>query len=53
LNLADRLSKAGTECQKATIGMLFGTIDSQIDELVYKLYRMNDEEIRIIEESVK
>jgi hypothetical protein len=53
LNLANRLSKAGTECQKATIGMLFGTIDSQIDELVYKLYRMNDEEIRIIEESVK
>jgi hypothetical protein len=53
LNLADRLSKAGTDHQKTTLGTRIGTIDRQIDELVYKLYGMNDEEIRIIEECVK
>ncbi len=53
LNLADRLSKAGTDHQKTNLGTRIGTIDRQIDELVYKLYGMNDEEIRIIEECVK
>lgn len=53
LDLAKRLTRTWTEDKKTTLGKRIGAIDDQIDELVYKLYRLNDEEIRIIEECVK
>lgn len=53
LDVAKRLSKARTEHQKTTLETRIKAIDAQIDALVYELYGLNDEEIRIIEECVK
>jgi len=53
LDLAKLFTRTRTEVKKTTLGTRIGVIDAQIDELVYKLYGLNDEEIRIIEEFLK
>jgi len=39
-----------TECEKSLIQRQIDATDKQIDQLVYELYRLTDEEIRIVEE---
>jgi len=47
------LAAAKTDHEKSLIQRQIDTTDKQIDQLVYELYGLTDEEIRIVEEATK
>jgi hypothetical protein len=49
LKLHQDLPKAKTPHEHESIRRQIAATDKQIDELVYQLYRLTDEEIRIVE----
>jgi hypothetical protein len=49
LNLHDRLATAMDPGEKTAIERQIATTDRQIDELIYELYGLTDEEIKIVE----
>jgi hypothetical protein len=49
--LHERLAGARTERERTVIGHQISATDRQIDRLVYELYELTDEEIRIVEEA--
>jgi hypothetical protein len=51
LALHERLSGARIERERAVIGHQIKATDRQIDLLVYELYGLTDDEVRIIEEA--
>lgn len=51
LELHERLAEAKIEQERKTIQHQIEATDRQIDNLVYKLYGLTDEEIAIVEES--
>ena len=51
LGLHGRLDKIRAEREEHLLRRQIGAIDRQIDELVYELYGLTDEEIRIAEEA--
>jgi hypothetical protein len=51
LSLNKRLPELKTDHEKTAIQRQIDATDRQIDELVYELYGLTDEEIRIVEES--
>jgi len=53
LDVQKKIAVAKTEYEKKMLERMRDTIDMQIDELVYKLYELTDEEIKIVESSVK
>jgi len=48
-----RLQFTKTESDKIYLGRKCATLDKQIDELVYQLYGLTEEEIKIVEEGIK
>jgi hypothetical protein len=53
LVLNKRLSLCGTPDEKTRFQRQIDATDAEIDRLVYDLYGLSDEEIRIVEESVE
>jgi hypothetical protein len=53
LELHTHLSHAKTDYEKRIITQEIGSIDRQIDSLVYGLYGLNADEIAVVEESVR
>ncbi|OQZ06939.1 MAG: hypothetical protein B6D36_02450 [Planctomycetes bacterium UTPLA1] len=53
LSLTQLLLEQKTAHEKTTLQRQIDAIDHQIDQLVYQLYGLTDEEIRIVEESTK
>ena len=53
LKLHKDLQTANTDHEKSLIQRQINTTDKQIDQLVYELYGLTDEEIRIVEEGTK
>ncbi len=53
LDLNRKLPKAKTAHEKTILQRQITATDNQIDKLVYKLYNLTDEEIKIIEDSTK
>lgn len=51
LELHERLAGARIERERTVIGHQISATDCQIDHLVYELYGLTDEEIRIVEEA--
>jgi hypothetical protein len=51
LKLHERLARARIERERTVIGHQIAATDRQIDRLVYELYGLTDEEIRIVEEA--
>jgi hypothetical protein len=51
LELHERLAGAKIERERTVIGHQISATDRQIDRLVYELYGLTDEEIRIVEEA--
>jgi len=51
LLLVTKLRVSTSDSEKATLQNVITTTDQKIDALVYKLYGLTDEEIRIVEES--
>jgi hypothetical protein len=51
LGLQKRLASARNEHQKTLLARQIEAADRQIDRLVYELYGLSDEEIRIVEEA--
>ena len=51
LDLNKRLAEAREPQTKTVLQRQVETTDRQIDRLVYKLYELTEEEIRIVEES--
>ncbi|KKL52008.1 hypothetical protein LCGC14_2289780, partial [marine sediment metagenome] len=51
LSLNERLTGAKTNHQKTVIQRQIETTDRQIDRLVYELYGLSDDEIRLVEEA--
>ena len=49
--LQQRLPRAKTDHEKAALRRQIAATDRQIDQLVYELYGLTDEEIRIVEEA--
>lgn len=49
LNLHKQLSAAKTSYEKTAIQRQIDTTDKQIDQLVYELYGLTEEEVHIIE----
>jgi uncharacterized protein with gpF-like domain len=49
LGLNKKLSEAKTPQAKEILQRQIETTDKQIDQLVYKLYKLTDEEIKIVE----
>ena len=49
LKLHGDLPKAKTPHEQESLQRQIAATDNQIDELVYQLYRLTDEEIRIVE----
>ena len=47
----ERLAEARIERERTVIGHRISATDKQIDELVYELYGLTGEEIRIVEEA--
>ena len=50
LDLHKRLASARTAQDKTVIQRQIDAVDNQIDQLVYQLYNLTDEEIKIVEE---
>ncbi len=53
LELKKRLNAAQTPLEKSLIQRQIDSTDRQIDKLVYELYELTEEEIKIVEEAVK
>ncbi len=53
LVLHERLAKTTTETDKAMLQRQIDTTDQEIDNLVYELYELTEEEIAIVEGSSK
>ena len=53
LELHERLAGARIERERTVIGHQISATDRQIDQLVYELYDLTDEEINIVEEATK
>jgi hypothetical protein len=53
LDLNKRLSETTLEHEKTVILRQIEATDRQIDELVYELYGLTEEEIKIVEEGTK
>lgn len=53
LGLHERLAKTTTETDKAMLQRQIDSTDQEIDNLVYELYELTDEEIAIVERSSK
>jgi len=53
LKLHKDLQAAKTDHEKSLIQRQIDATDKQIDQLVYELYGLTDEEIRIVEEATK
>lgn len=51
LQLAPRAERATTEGEREGLLRQITALDRQIDQLVYELYGLTDEEIRIVEEA--
>ncbi|MCH7838793.1 MAG: hypothetical protein IID38_00950 [Planctomycetes bacterium] len=51
LSLHKQLASAKTPTDKTAIQRQIDATDRQIDQLVYELYDLTDEEIRIVEEA--
>ena len=51
LGLHERLAGAKIERERTVIGHQISATDRQIDRLVYELYSLTDDEIRILEEA--
>ncbi len=51
LSLHKQLAEAKTEHQKTVLQRQIDATDGQIDRLVYELYELTDEEVKLIEES--
>jgi len=51
IDLHKRLSSAKTDHEKTVLERQIAEVDRQIDELVYELYGLTAEEIKIVEES--
>ena len=51
LELHERLAGARIERERTVIGVQISATDRQIDHLVYELYGLTDDEIRIVEEA--
>jgi hypothetical protein len=51
LELHERLAGASVERERTVIGHQIAATDRQIDRLVYELYGLTDDEIRIVEEA--
>jgi mRNA-degrading endonuclease toxin of MazEF toxin-antitoxin module len=49
LNLNKKLNNAKLPQEKNLLQRQIETTDKQIDQLVYKLYKLTDEEIKIVE----
>jgi len=49
LELHKRQASANTPCEKEELSRQFAATDDAIDKLVYELYGLNEEEIRIVE----
>ena len=50
LSLHEKLAEARIEREWTVIGRQIAATDRQIDHLVYELYGLSEEEIRIVEE---
>ena len=50
LSLHQQLAKAKTPNEKTLLQRQIDTTDAQIDVLVYELYELSDDEIRIVED---
>ena len=53
LDLHKKLAAARTPTDKTAIQRQIGATDRQIDQLVYELYGLTEEEIRIVEEATR
>lgn len=53
LDLHQRLAKIKTENERITLQRQIFSIDRQIDQMVYKIYNLNEEEIQLVEEATK
>jgi hypothetical protein len=53
LELNDKISEVKTPSQKDVYKRQIESVDKQIDQLVYQLYGLTDEEIRIVESEVQ
>lgn len=53
LEFNEKLSVAKTEHEKTTLERGLEATDVQIDQLVYELYELTEDEIRIVEEDIK
>jgi hypothetical protein len=53
LDLNKKLHSARTPSEKEMLQRQIDATDQQIDKLVYELYGLTDEEIRIVEETTK
>jgi len=53
LELHKRLAAASTEHEKTLLERRIAATDEEIDQLVYELYGLNEEEIAIVEEATK
>ena len=53
LDLNKKLPKAKTAHEKTILQRQITATDNRIDKLVYELYGLTDEEIKIIEDSTK
>jgi hypothetical protein len=51
LELHERLAGARVERERAVIGRQIEATDRQIDRLVYELYGLTEDEIKIVEEA--
>jgi hypothetical protein len=51
LELHEKLAEAKIERERTVIGHQISATDKQIDNLVYELYGLTDEEIQIVEEA--
>ena len=52
LELQKQLSAARTPQEKTSLARQIAATDAQIDRLVYDLYGLTEEEIRIVEETI-
>ncbi|MGB3683539.1 MAG: hypothetical protein WA990_13765 [Rubrobacteraceae bacterium] len=53
LGLHEKLAKAKIEQDRTVIGHPFYATNKQLDNLVYELYGLTNEEIKIVEEATR
>jgi hypothetical protein len=53
LAFSDRLSSVRTDHEKTALQRQIDAVDKQIDQLVYELYGLTEEEIGIVEAAAK